>query len=111
MTSPLPPGPERLRRFRDGRGVEWTAWEVDAPHIAESAQRLVYLDPALAEGWLAFESERGERSRLTPLPVGWHEGTEDQLLGLLERSAPVRAGRTSFGSPPGEQGRGGRSAG
>ena len=94
MTSPLPPGPERLRRFRDARGAEWTAWEVDAPHIAESAQRLVYLDPALAEGWLAFESDRGERSRLTPLPVGWYEGTDDQLVGLLERASPVRAGRT-----------------
>jgi hypothetical protein len=106
MTSPLPPGPERLRRFRDARGVDWTAWEVDAPHIAESAQRLVYLDPALAEGWLAFESERGERARLTPLPVGWHEGTENQLLGLLERAAPVRAGRTSIGPASGETGRG-----
>lgn len=98
--TPLPPGPERLRRFLDADNVQWAAWEVEIAYVAENAARLTYLAPELAAGWVAFESERGERRRLAPIPEGWYEADERGLLGLLERADVVRERRTPLHPPP-----------
>ena len=87
--TPRSSGPERLRQFRDADGVEWTVWEVDVAHIASSPERLAYLDPALAQGWLAFDDLKGHRRRLAPVPYGWEESTDAQLRGLLARAMAV----------------------
>ena len=83
------PEPERLRQFHDAAGIEWTVWEVDSSHLASSPERLVYLESALVQGWLAFESASGDRRRLAPFPHGWEESTDGQLRGLLARARPV----------------------
>jgi hypothetical protein len=92
----LPSGPDRFRRFRDADGIEWTAWEVDAAHIAESLQRSAYLDPALAEGWIAFDNLHGDRRRLAPIPEGWELSSDEQLRGLLTRARPVHSPRITI---------------
>jgi hypothetical protein len=89
MPTPRSSGPERLRQFRDADGVEWTVWEVDAADIASTPERMAYLDPALANGWLAFDDLRGHRRRLAPVPYGWEESTDGQLRGLLARATSV----------------------
>ena len=97
--TPLPPGPERLRRFLDEHDVQWAAWEVEIAYIAENAARLQYLAPELAAGWVAFESESGERRRLAPIPEGWYESGPSGLLGLLQRAELVLERRTPLHPP------------
>jgi hypothetical protein len=97
--TPLPTGPERLRRFTDAENVQWAAWEVEVAYIAENAARLQYLAPELAGGWVAFESDRGERRRLAPVPEGWYEAEPSGLLGLLERADVVHERRTPLHTP------------
>lgn len=97
--TPLPPGPERLRRFLDEHDVQWAAWEVEIAYIAENAARLQYIAPELAAGWVAFESENGERRRLAPIPEGWYESGPSGLLGLLERARLVLERRTPLHPP------------
>ena len=97
--TPLPPGPERLRRFLDEHDVQWAAWEVEIAYIAENAARLQYLAPELAAGWVAFESENGERRRLAPIPEGWYESGPSGLLGMLQRADLVLERRTPLHPP------------
>ena len=87
--TPRSAGHDFLRRFRDALGVEWSVWEVGPADVAMLPERLKFLEGALAQGWLAFESEHGERRRLTAFPHGWEESTDGQLRGMLSRAAPV----------------------
>lgn len=79
--------------------MQWAAWEVEIAYIAENAARLQYLAPELAAGWVAFESENGERRRLAPIPEGWYESGPSGLLGLLERAELVLERRTPLHPP------------
>lgn len=83
------------RTIRDPSGEAWDVWQVeplmwdvtlgsesdgaraDAPDIAAPS----FLDPALANGWLCFES-RIERRRLAPIPRGWERMTDAELHAL-----------------------------
>lgn len=83
------------RTIRDPSGENWDVWQVepllwdvtlgsesgsgraDTPDIASPPM----LDPALANGWLCFES-RIERRRLAPIPRGWERMTEAELHAL-----------------------------
>lgn len=71
-----------LRTFTDSSGVSWTVWDTirstDAP-----------VTSTLAGGWLTFESERGEKRRLAPIPLYWANAPEGDLHQLLERARPV----------------------
>ena len=77
-----------LRSFADDNGAIWQVWDVlpSQPELIERRKNIVArlggderrAGPALAEGWLAFESERGRR-RLAPIPSGWENATDDQL--------------------------------
>ena len=113
------------RRFLDAQGTEWMVLEVkptrterrgakdrrkkDAgpppgqPERRKGGDRRrglgdtgprVKINSELAHGWLAFEGA-GERRRLTPVPDGWLEMPEWQLVGLLETATvvSVRRGR------------------
>ncbi len=87
-----------LRVLRDDHAVEWQVWDVRPSWL--TAAKLVgggtptgtprpVLQPALADGWLTFESASGERRRVAPIPVGW-DGLDDAGLGgLLGRATPV----------------------
>jgi hypothetical protein len=39
----------------------------------------------MKDGWLVFQT-RGEKRRLAPLPEGWSEFSDDQLISLLEHA-------------------------
>ena len=85
-----------LRSIRDQQGVTWQVWAV-LP-VAIEPNRIVDpttgvdrlpLPPELAEGWIAFQSARGERRRIGPLPDGWDTLDDDALLAVLDRAARV----------------------
>lgn len=92
-----------LRSFRDSEGVSWQVWAVLPVSIehhrirdpATGADRLP-LPPELASGWMAFQSARGERRRIGPLPDGWEDLDDAALLAALQRAAvapgPIETG-------------------
>jgi hypothetical protein len=101
-----------LREFTDSRGSRWSVWDV-FPTLAERRHReagpppgvrerrrffdrRVRVRSAMSGGWLAFESEDGERRRLAPIPDtprGWESATEHELrswLAIAEPAPPAR---------------------
>ena len=66
----------QVRTFRDERFLEW---EVRAIQPPQEARRSNLLPPHHMHGWLLFMSGE-ERRRLAPLPPGWHQATETQLM-------------------------------
>jgi len=66
-------------------GVPWMVWQV----TPSSSSRLALTGAAEAflEGWLVFECEV-EKRRLAPVPAGWAEWTDAELLRSLA-AAPV----------------------
>jgi hypothetical protein len=91
------------RTFRDDSGREWDAWEVVPTAVerrisrrmlassASSKERRqvadarVVVPPELQKGWLAFQSGT-ERRRLAPIPEGWSELSDTELIALLQRA-------------------------
>lgn len=94
------------RTLVDPKGRRWEVWEV---HPTATERRLeperrgiprpdpdrrrrpeprIRADPALAKGWLAFAWD-GEKRRLAPIPDGWTEAPDPQLLTLLEQATPA----------------------
>lgn len=46
------------------------------------------LTPGLEAGWLCFE--RGdEKRRLSPIPAGWDEASDEELEALFQQARPV----------------------
>lgn len=76
-----------LRNFKDRKGVDWLVWDVypdtrgATPKLAESPD--VFPHPALAEGWLCFESGT-EKRRVTPIPPDWHNFPAERLEALCD---------------------------
>jgi hypothetical protein len=75
------PAPEPIverRRGGDRRGM-----------AASRIERYVRtLAPAVAQGWLAFQSDTVRR-RLSPIPDGWADRTEEELIALCRTARPV----------------------
>jgi hypothetical protein len=108
-----------LRTFVAPDGDEWRVWKViptrtledvrefdrrgqdvlgyDGPERRGDPQRqsLPFVSPALAQGWLCFESVHGKR-RLAPPPVLWEEIPEAALLALWEQADVVPPRSTRF---------------
>ncbi len=74
-----------LREVRDAAGVLWSVFDVfplerQLPPGRPAPTRLA---PEMASGWLAFQSEAGERRRVVPTPAGWEHLSDAELLRLL----------------------------
>lgn len=112
------------RSFLDQHGVRWHVWEVyptstdrrasEQPESrilseADEAQlmdrrfpfeRRGAIDPELAGGWLAFESEIARR-RYAPIPRGWTGLPSRELCRLLQVAKEVRVASAEYMmSPP-----------
>lgn len=99
------------RMFSDASGREWLVWDVIPMSVGrqdEASQRDIpadlpdrsrrdtprssaHLPPALAGGWLCFESG-ADRRRLGPIPPGWDQLADGDLERLLDRADRVGAG-------------------
>jgi hypothetical protein len=111
------------RSFLDQHGVRWHVWEVyptstdrrasdDREAITPGAdeailtdrrfpfERRATIDPELANGWLAFESEIARR-RYAPIPRGWTGLPSRELCRLLQVAKEVRVASVEYMmSPP-----------
>lgn len=65
------------RVFTDANGTSWEVWDVRPTGAAE----IVQVRNQFADGWLAFQSERGRR-RLAPIPEGWESWPDSRLCAL-----------------------------
>lgn len=101
-----------LREFTDERGRSWAVWDVH-PTLAERRQRnagpppgvrerrrfvepRLRIRPSMSSGWLAFESEDGERRRLAPIPEmarGWEAASVEQLQAWCAIAIPAPPAR------------------
>ena len=82
------------REFTDSAGTAWRAW--DTLPLAASALRKV--QPALAAGWLTFESSLGKR-RLAPIPLGWERASVEQLESWCRAASAVPRSRDADARP------------
>lgn len=105
-----------LRQFRDADGTEWMAWSMSPPRCHAPARsstdrrrritpgftperrktpdrRHEPFTPALAYGWMCFESE-GEMRRLVGPPEGWDEYSDRELAELCRRASAERMRRS-----------------
>ncbi len=83
-----------LREVRDAAGVAWTVFDVFPfeRQLAPGRPVPARLAPEMASGWLAFQSEAGERRRVVPAPAGWERLSDAELLGLLAGATPAAGG-------------------
>ena len=86
--------PMGLREVRDADGVAWTVFDVFPfeRQLAPGRPAPTRLAPEMASGWLAFQSEAGERRRVVPTPPEWERLSDAELLRLLDGAAAVAAG-------------------
>ena len=92
----------------DAAGVAWEVWEVhptavehrsdagESPPTTGERRRAhsarIKLSAGMQEGWLAIRSD-AERRRVAPIPPGWDELDDAQLLALVEGAKNVGAPR------------------
>lgn len=68
-----------LRTITTPDGREWTVWNTE-PSPDKGGDRM-YLPEALAKGWLTFQCAE-ERRRIIPVPEGWDELPDSELIAL-----------------------------
>lgn len=87
------------RKIVDASGVTWELWEVHPslveqrdtdtgpPEMAGERRRVraarIKVSPEMRGGWLAIRSEN-ERRRIAPIPEGWEQLTDEQLVSMVE---------------------------
>ena len=76
------------RDFTDDVGVAWTIREITSPSLAGTLARVLEHDRRRG-GWLVFESEDGQKRRLTPYPPDWRTISDFELVRWSMRAAPV----------------------
>jgi hypothetical protein len=69
-----------MRSCTDRSGVSWEIFEVQPGIDGRPVERM---PEAYRSGWLCFQSFT-ERRRLVPIPLGWQQWNERELLGALE---------------------------
>lgn len=80
------------RKCIDAAGDVWEVFEVYPGTEGRPAERV---PPHFRGGWLCLQSV-SERRRLAPIPSGWREWTDQEVLAASERG--VRSPRRT---PPG----------
>jgi hypothetical protein len=80
-----------MRTLADTAGTVWTVFEVKKTGTGD---QWTYLPEQFGNGWLCFESGFAKR-RLTPIPPGWSEMGDADLLGLMKRAQAVIRPRAS----------------
>jgi hypothetical protein len=76
------------RTVSDRVGTEWDVWEVNPAGIDQSMRAAGFtgrVSEGLRGGWLAFQSHH-EKRRLSPIPKGWVQISDAELLELLEQA-------------------------
>jgi hypothetical protein len=99
------------RRFIDGQGCEWEAWEVHpsaverrlnaerraqprgSPDRRQKREFRLVMPMDLQSGWLAFQRD-ARKVRLAPIPPGWMHLSDEELSLLLQRA--TRRGRPFY---------------
>ncbi len=92
------------REFTDEQGQLWEVWEIRPISIERRLNEERRRYPRLSDrrnsnlelklrgshrdGWLTFQCEH-QRRRLVPIPEGWDSLPDSELVGLLERAAPL----------------------
>lgn len=91
-----------FRTFADSAGVLWTVLRVEPEPVSPTLERLRETMPSAPRErrrpWLLFESKIGERRRLAPVPEGWNQSGNDQLLAVwctMAQSVPPAPERRS----------------
>ena len=74
-----------MRTLQDNEGRTWRAW-----HVRPQSSVLKGSSPALAQGWLCFETD-GEKRRLPQPRADWESISDAELLELLARASRVTA--------------------
>jgi hypothetical protein len=69
-----------MRSCTDRRGIRWEVFEV-LP--GADGRAIARMPEAFRAGWLCFQSA-SERRRLAPIPLGWQQWEDRELLGALE---------------------------
>src|SRR4051795_4527533 len=94
-----------LRKFTDQTGRRWDVWSVMPTSKVERRERTapidpsqdrrkeleyrVVLGPAMAKGWLCFQSG-AEKRRLAPFPPNWESLDDRELSNLLAAAIPAK---------------------
>jgi hypothetical protein len=67
-------------------------WEVIPAQVSEfrSSRGSSHLPRDMADGWLCFDCG-SEKRRLAPLPVNWHDRSDEELWFWCRAAVPVRA--------------------
>jgi hypothetical protein len=74
-----------MRTVTDAAGTEWTIFEVKKTIAGD---QWTYLPEQYGNGWLCLESPAAKR-RLTPVPPGWADMSDKELIGLVKKAEPV----------------------
>jgi hypothetical protein len=77
-----------VRNFGAPDGSEWNVWEVVPEEMTDPRGSGSHLPQEMVDGWLCFATD-GEKRRLYPRPLMWHEETDEQLWRLCETAVPV----------------------
>lgn len=76
------------RSFVDSVGVTWTVREISTPSLSGALAKLLENDRRRG-GWLVFESDEGEKRRLTPYPPDWRTMTAFEIERWCMRATKV----------------------
>jgi hypothetical protein len=78
--------------FTDSHGRLWTVSEIARLDYSERLMAMLP-HPERRQGWLLFESERGERRRYTPVPDDWRSLPVAHLERCLDEALPASTGQ------------------
>jgi hypothetical protein len=76
------------RNFLDSVGVTWSVREISSPSLSGALAKLLENDRRRG-GWLVFESDEGEKRRLTPYPPDWRTMTAFEIERWCMRATRV----------------------
>jgi hypothetical protein len=74
--------------FNDRDGERWTVSEIARLQFSDRLMSLMP-HPERRGGWLLFESDRGERRRLAPIPDNWRTLPAMVLQDHLQSALPA----------------------